>query len=219
MRQHLIPLIFALIAALLFLSGTLDDLVPLRVLVKATPALLLAYMLRGRDDVMARTHRPALVFCAAGDAILDLPVDAFVPGLLSFLVAQSLFAAGMYRDAPRFGGWVGAVVAAYLITMYAWIWPGLGPLWLPVFIYVCVIGAMIWRAGARLVARGHKGASRGLVGAVSFGISDSMIAVDRFVAGWDVPHLWIMLTYWLGILGLTAGAVYRDRRETWAPTL
>jgi alkenylglycerophosphocholine/alkenylglycerophosphoethanolamine hydrolase len=76
-----------------------------------------------------------------------------------------------------------------------------------------VIGTMRWRAAARV---GHTGRPKraewlGLSGALLFGLSDTLIAVDRFVAPLPDVRWPIMLLDWSGQWGIAASAVSPER--------
>jgi uncharacterized membrane protein YhhN len=74
----------------------------------------------------------------------------------------------------------------------------------PVIVYVVVICAMMWRAAARLGGSpaGLFSESAALAGAVLFGASDSLIALDRFHAPARGGRYAIILLYWLGQWGI-----------------
>ena len=65
---------------------------------------------------------------------------------------------------------------------------------------------MMWRAAAR-VRPGERAGWMALAGALSFGLSDTLLALHRFRA--PVPGAWylVILTYWAGQLGIAASAV------------
>lgn len=73
--------------------------------------------------------------------------------------------------------------------------PGLGALWMPVALYAGLLLAMMWRALAASLASARWEAASG---ALLFGLSDSLIALDRFAA--EIPGVrWpVMATYWAG---------------------
>jgi uncharacterized membrane protein YhhN len=149
----------------------------------------------------------ALVFCIAGDVFLMLPRDAFVPGLASFAVAQILFAVSF---AVRGVSVTGIVVAVVLVLATSSVLArrfiaalrnadqrSLIP---PIVIYMLVISAMV-------VTAISSGNAAGIVGAILFMASDSLIAEERFVKRrWWQP-LTIIVTYHLALAGLVLGSV------------
>lgn len=139
-----------------------------------------------------------LVASLAGDVALMLPGDRFVVGLGCFLVAHLLYIGAFASDG---GGArdLGMALAVGLIAvaMLLYLWPALGELQLPVLAYVTVIGVMAWQALARWRRLGSEGAAFAAVGAVSFLVSDSALAIRRFRVEFPLASVAVMTTYWL----------------------
>lgn len=149
----------------------------------------------------------ALVFCIAGDVFLMLPRDAFVPGLASFAVAQILFAVSF---AVRDVSVTGIVVAVILVLATSSVLArrfikalrnadqhSLIP---PIVVYMLVISAMVVSA----IASGN---AVGIVGAILFMASDSLIAEERFVQRRRWQPVTIIVTYHLALAGLVLALV------------
>jgi uncharacterized membrane protein YhhN len=147
----------------------------------------------------------ALVFCIAGDVFLMLPRDAFVPGLASFAVAQVLFAASFAVGDVSV---MRLVIALLLVAATSSILArrfisalkrldqrNLVP---PIVVYMAVISAMVVCAIA-------SGKVLGIIGAVLFMASDSLIAEERFVQQRRWQPLTIIITYHLALTGFTLG--------------
>jgi uncharacterized membrane protein YhhN len=155
----------------------------------------------------------ALLLSALGDLLLDLDGlrgDLFIAGLGSFLLAQLCYAGLFWRhrssDARRW--WL---VLAYLPVaglLASQILPGVGDLVLPVGGYLLAISAMV--TGAALTDR----PLLLLAGAVSFAISDTVLAFDRFLHPVPAAGILIMGTYYLGQGLICAGALQATRRST-----
>jgi uncharacterized membrane protein YhhN len=79
---------------------------------------------------------------------------------------------------------------------------------IPVALYVIVISTMLWRAAARLGAPGvpQRSGQLGLIGAILFTASDSVLAFNLFVTPVPLADVIIMVTYWLGQLGISLSA-------------
>jgi uncharacterized membrane protein YhhN len=137
-----------------------------------------------------------LVFSLAGDVFLMLPHDRFVPGLASFLLAHFCYIAAFVssvglRVTPR-------LIAPYVIydtALMVLLWPHLGPLTMPVAVYGVVLVAMAWQAAERWAVLRSGPALGAAVGGVLFVLSDSVIAVNRFVAPFRASRLVIMTAY------------------------
>jgi alkenylglycerophosphocholine/alkenylglycerophosphoethanolamine hydrolase len=194
--------------ALLYFVGLAADLPALCLAVKPFPALALAaWVARRCPRLLGRLTATGLVLSATGDVLLE--IGLFLPGLLAFLAAHLCYVAAFLTADRRpalaralpFLAWGGGALALLR--------PGLGPMAVPVAVYVAVICAMMWRAAGRLGSPGTPAlaATLGLAGAVAFGASDTLIAFDRFAD--PIPGVrWpIMVLYWLGQSGIAASAV------------
>lgn len=150
-----------------------------------------------------------LVFSLAGDIFLMLPRDRFIAGLSSFLVAHVLYILAFSQglSAPNFAAALPFVVLAG--AYYALLWPQLGPLKLPVAVYVAAIAVMAWFAAARWIE--HTSLLPGLAcaGACLFVVSDAALAWNRFRGGFRGAQTVVLSTYfsaqWLIALSLGAG--------------
>jgi uncharacterized membrane protein YhhN len=164
-------------------------------------------VLRGPRDAYARSLAAGLFASAVGDVLL---VDGgmFVWGLAAFLVAHLFYLGAFLVDVRR-------RAAARLLPFLAWgalgfaaIRPGLGTLEAPVVAYIGVLMAMMWRAAARLgfSPRGRESALWGAGGALLFGLSDTLLALDRFRGEVPAARYLVILLYWAGQLGLARSA-------------
>lgn len=196
----------AIAAALLYLTGLVGG--PARLALKPVPVLALAAW------VAWRCHRPlgwltaaGLLLSAVGDVLLE--TGRFLPGLCAFLCAHLAYVAAFVSVTRRPALARALPFVAWGAGAFALLGPGLGSMALPVAAYVAVIMIMMWRAAARLGS--HRtpalAALVGLAGAVAFGLSDTLIALDRFDAPIAGVRLPIMLLYWLGQWGIAASAV------------
>ncbi|MEO7105448.1 MAG: lysoplasmalogenase family protein [Rhodoferax sp.] len=141
----------------------------------------------------------ALVFSLVGDVFLMLPGNYFIPGLASFLVAH-LFYIALFRQGQV---WFPnkkalACVLAVGAAMYAIVWGGLGNpvLKIAVAAYVSVIALMAAQAIGRAIVKGDAAARWVALGACIFMVSDSLIAINKFVTPVGLSSLWILATYY-----------------------
>lgn len=138
-----------------------------------------------------------------GDIALMLPFDAFVPGLIAFLLAHVCYIVA-FRAGFKAGK--GLVMAGALLALFAGInlaglWPLLpADLRIPVVVYVLVLALMATLALARAWSRTSNGAAPGTnwaaIGAVLFVISDCTLAWDRFGGGLPFASLCVLATYY-----------------------
>jgi uncharacterized membrane protein YhhN len=194
--------------ALLFCVGLAAELPALRLAAKPFPALALAaWVALGCRGRLGRLTAAGLALSAIGDLLLE--AGAFLPGLLAFLSAHVAYLAAFLSADRRPALGRALPFLAWGLGAFAVLRPGLGSMAAPVAVYVTVICLMMWRAAARVGSPGTPAlaAAVGLAGALAFGASDTLIALDRFVE--PIPGVrWpIMLLYWLGQWAIAASAV------------
>lgn len=206
-------LVLALAAAVVFFYAITVGDAQLALISKGIPVIALMLWLRSAPaGSYRRWISLGLLFSLAGDLLLAWPSDLFVFGLGAFLLGHLCYVFAYLSDtrhlAPK------ALLAAVIVGggMFSVLASQpLGPLLIPVALYALTIGAMLWRALARIgcAGVGRQSALLAAIGAALFVLSDSMIGINRFVIPFDSAHYAIMLTYWLGQLGIAASAMYR----------
>lgn len=166
-------------------------------------ALVFALAWRARPAVSARYRHFVLagIACSlAGDVLLMLPGDLFVPGLVAFLLGHACFIAALLGDS-RFAVPVWPLLAclAYGIANLVALWGAIAaPLRVPVIVYVAVLCSMAGQALARAL-RGEAPARLAARGALLFMLSDSVLAWDRFRGPLPLASLWVLATYYLAL--------------------
>jgi alkenylglycerophosphocholine hydrolase len=208
MRWRLTLAGLGFLAAAAFIVGLGLDLPALRFLSKPLPVLCLATAVAAQPrDPLARALTLGLVVSAVGDALLE--GGLFLPGLLAFLGAHVAYATGFFLDTRRPAFLRALPFAAWGAVIYGFLFPNLGHLAAPVFLYLLAICVVMWRAAARIGAQGLPRASEwaGLLGALAFAASDTLIALDRFHAPLPAAPLPIILLYWAGQCGLAGAAL------------
>ena len=140
-----------------------------------------------------------LALSMVGDVCLLMP-QGFLAGLVAFLLAHVCYIALFQRDAPWLASRLGlaACIAAGAVA-YGYLWTHGLPtaMRIPVAIYVLVIGLMAAQALGRATVL-HTAAARTVAwGAVSFMVSDTVLALDRFVQPIAGAYLWVLGTYYL----------------------
>jgi uncharacterized membrane protein YhhN len=137
-----------------------------------------------------------LVFSLIGDAALMFPDKLFSAGLIAFLVAQVLYIFAFRTPAGQSVSFLTFLpFILYGLLMFFLLAPGLGPMKLPVLVYIGAITAMAGFAASRYV---HLGGTRPLlafVGAILFLISDSVLAYDRFGKKVPLARVLVLGTY------------------------
>lgn len=167
------------------------------------------------------------VFSVCGDILLMFPesgagsessIDFFMFGLIAFLIGH-LFYAVAFSLKDRMGSGNRPPLAPvrvvpfilFAIPTMLVLWPNLGAMAIPVLVYMLVILSMGWRASARVgFATENKSAQwAGCIGAISFILSDTIIAMNKFHEPIEGERYLIMITYWAGQL-LIARSVHYD---------
>jgi uncharacterized membrane protein YhhN len=138
-----------------------------------------------------------LICSLAGDVFLMLPSDQFIAGLASFLVAHLCYLAAFAGSGGDFRNLKAAAVFLIAGAMLAMLWPTLGPLRIPVTVYVTVIATMAWQAIARWQRLGRFDAQLAAIGAVVFLLSDASLAWRKFRGEFPGSVLVVLGTYWL----------------------
>jgi alkenylglycerophosphocholine/alkenylglycerophosphoethanolamine hydrolase len=148
----------------------------------------------------------ALVCCLVGDVLLMLPKDLFIPGLAAFLVGHVLFIVGLTQPpsppgVPPFSFSVTGLVVASLVVVAVEAAPGTvlvralvrngqRALIPPVCLYVVAIVTMV-------VLAANVGSTVAALGAAFFLLSDTLLAIGRFVRPVPQGSLAVHVTYHL----------------------
>ncbi len=155
----------------------------------------------------------ALVLSMVGDALL-IPKGSkkiFLAGLLAFLLAHVAFIPAFVLRGVDVRGVIGCavVVAGPIVLVLRWLRPKVkGSMWVAVCAYVFVISAMVCTA-AGCVLRGfdeNDGVTPVLmVGALTFWLSDIIVARERFVSPGYVNRVFGIPLYFFAQLLLIQG--------------
>lgn len=177
--------------------------------VKAIPAIALSILaLTAVSGLTGKLLFVALLFCAAGDVALALEGEQFFfIGLVFFLIAQILFIVTFCRDLKKRKSRLPiiAVLIIYAAIMALILKPSLGELMIPIFFYIAVITTM----GVFAALRASE-SKLVLYGALSFIVSDSIIAINRFTVPIPASGYITMATYYLAIFLITYGYTRRS---------
>jgi uncharacterized membrane protein YhhN len=179
------------------------------------PCLLLAVN-ESSEFATKKLLLSALVFSWIGDVVLlfaDKGELYFIFGLVSFLIAHILFIVlfikqEAYKTPNKALFGLGVVfVAGYLFVMLTVLFPTLGDLKIPVSVYAFTIslmlvmairGGLTWRNPMNLLI---------LNGAISFVVSDSILAMNKFYTELPNASLLIMSTYLIAQYLITFGVL------------
>lgn len=155
----------------------------------------------------------ALTASFVGDLLLMVPgTEWFLGGVAAFLVAQALLLALLLpRTAGRplvlpVAGYL--VVFAGLLLLLGAAVGGLLPVLAVYGAVLCAMGAVASRGGLVLA-----------LGGASFVVSDALLAIAKFLPGWDQPvvHIVTMATYSAAQALIALGVLRLDWRRAGAP--
>jgi len=138
----------------------------------------------------------ALFVSCLGDIFLAIrSSDYFVQGLGSFLIAHLLYVSIFFRrrssgEKTHLQNLLYGLVLIAAVLMMVFLWDHLGALKAPVFIYICVISIMTLTA-----INSRYPALLIVPGTVSFMISDSLIAINKFLVTVPFASTAIWVTY------------------------
>ncbi len=151
----------------------------------------------------------ALLGSLAGDLFL-MVAGFFIPGLVSFLLAHLCYIVLFRRDAPWFAH-RGALLATLTLAggMYAFLWQGGLPpaLRAPVAAYVLVIALMAAQAWARWQVLRDRPTLWVALGACCFMLSDSLLAINRFVQPLPWSQVWVLSSYYAAQVLIVVGVL------------
>ena len=150
----------------------------------------------------------ALLFSAAGGVALELEAGKyFIVGLVFFLLAHVMYIVTFSRDLKAQKSRIPVVVllVIYGLIMAFVLRPGLKEMALPVYFYLVVITTM----GIFAALRASK-SKLVLYGAISFIVSDSILAINKFLVPIPASDYLIMITYYLAQFLIVYGFVRSD---------
>jgi len=137
-----------------------------------------------------------LAFSLLGDIFLMLPKERFIEGLASFLVAHIAYLVAFYQlFEPQVTYWWVALLMLIAFTFYRLLADKLGPLKIPVIVYISVIMSMVWMAGELYWQNPSYMSLTLLIGAVVFACSDSSLAWNKFKQPFKGAQWAILSTY------------------------
>lgn len=152
--------------------------------------------------------------------------DLFVFGLASFLICHifyiSAFVGNIRKSNYKLSGVNKFILSLlpifYLIVLYTYLYPHIAnneqnkPFLIPVSVYAVTIVTMSLCALWRIGSSNKISTALIILGAFTFMISDSLIALNKFVSPFQHANLFIMLTYCLAQLWITTGTIQHHQK-------
>lgn len=175
-------------------------------IIKVIPIVLLAgAVFKTKPSSIRSILLLALVFSGVGDLLLAF--NAFIYGVAAFLLAQLSYAVLFrYHWQGIQNRWPLSVLLIIYMLGMAWLLiPSLGNLQLPVIAYLLTIAAM-----GLLAIQSSLSMRWAVLGAMLFIISDSFIAINKFINAFPFETYWIMTTYYGAQFMLVTGFLNSD---------
>jgi alkenylglycerophosphocholine/alkenylglycerophosphoethanolamine hydrolase len=178
---------------------------PFDYIIKTIPVLSLAVLaFAGIPGRKGKLIGVGLLFSGAGDIILEIDgTGLFVYGLGAFLIAHLFYIAAFIRqpEISRSRLPVPLAICVYGVIMGVVLFPHLGDMLIPVAVYLLIVLGM--GISAALGTTNH---SLVVAGAALFILSDSFIAINRFLVPVPLSGLLIMTTYYMAQFLITFGS-------------
>lgn len=198
-------LFFAL--SILYLALLSFDPLTISWLIKILPIMVLVIAVSSTPFFPGKTLLLlALAFSATGDILLEQGL--FVPGIGAFLIAQLHYGGFFARNWSSLKTrWpISGIILVFMLVMAFLLAPYLGELKLPVFAYLVVIGFM-----GLLATQSNMSLKWSVFGAFVFILSDSFIAIDRFLSPLPMGDYVVMTSYYGAQWMIIQGALNKYR--------
>lgn len=164
----------------------------------ATTILILLLALTAPNNRYKIVVVLGLLFSLMGDIFLMLPSDQFLIGLICFLITHICYIIAFLADS-RFGRplWPYVLLTAIGLIIFTALSRGIETsMKVPVAIYAGALSFMTAQAIARNLQQRSTGSLFAAIGAVLFLISDTILALDRFLTPFEASHAVILATYY-----------------------
>jgi uncharacterized membrane protein YhhN len=193
-----------LASAVLFISLLTMLPYPADFVLKAMPAASLAVLaFLAVSGLKGKLLSMSLLFCAAADMVLLLAGGKyFIIGLGLFLIAHLLFLITFSRDIRARKSQIPIIlmVILYALLNAFVIAPYLKEMAIPVYIYMAVLALMVVFAAMRVSKNDWT-----LYGAIVFMVSDTMLAINKFMRPVPAVDYLCMTTYFLALFLIVFG--------------
>jgi uncharacterized membrane protein YhhN len=157
-----------------------------------------------------------------GDIFLELDddygMDMFIPGLVSFLIAHLFYIRAFYGKIQSTTMFVGIpIVVVYYLTVMSQLLPKAeSDLRIPVALYGFAISAMAFLSLNRYFSPQENSQSKllSLLGSLSFVVSDTVLAFNKFSSPIGNAKKIVMITYYGGQLLIAASTQFVNTNKT-----
>jgi uncharacterized membrane protein YhhN len=189
--------------------------VPLNYIIKVIPiTCLLIITVANTEKTEKLLLSAALIFSGAGDIVLRTDIEnLFVTGLVLFLIAHIFYLICFFNNFrfKRASIPLNIFIIAYAVFAGFLLKNTPEPFFIPVFIYLFIITVMALGAGFYSTGNRHKTSHLVYTGAALFMISDTLIAVNKFLFQFDYSNALIIFLYYLAQFLIINGIVLKNK--------
>ncbi|AKA34030.1 lysoplasmalogenase [Flagellimonas lutaonensis] len=213
--QRFLWLFFAIVLLELVACSN-DSLAGVRFISKPAITISLLIFLFFQSELPARAKKflgLGLLFSLSGDVLLMFDESSplfFIGGLLSFLLAHLMYLSVFLKKsmfAKKSTLVYGNLLALYALAILYLILPNVGNLLPYVIVYMLVLLLLVLVAFLRKPFTNSVSYRLFLFGALSFMVSDSLLALNKFYLAFEMAAVAIMLTYALAQLLIVLGGI------------
>lgn len=149
-----------------------------------------------------------LFFSLIGDMFLLDKTRFFIPGLISFLLAQLVYIlAFLTLPINQYHLWLIVPFVLFGLIVVKLLSSSIGKMFFPVLVYIVAIAGMGWAATERAIMLKSAGGIITAIGAYSFMISDVILAINKFKFPFRAAEGFILGTYyfaqWCIVVGIS----------------
>lgn len=148
----------------------------------------------------------------SGSLFFMLGLGAFLIGHICYIVGFRMTTKPQYASILKKRPYVILPVLLYVVIIFMYLQPHLGSLFVPVFVYMLVISTMLIVAIDRLGKVQMRSYLSILIGAIAFVISDSLLAINKFVGAFPLAGFAVMLTYLAAQYYIASGSLQQVER-------
>jgi len=209
-------IIFLFIVIVGFICNSIDGLSSLHYITK--PAILTSLIIffwKNSNHLLSKTRNLmllALIFSLLGDVLLMFVFNSanfFISGLIAFLIAHVFYIITFLKSRNKEKSPIpfSVLLLIYGALIFYFLSCGLGEMFIPVVVYMCIILLMAITAFLRKGSVPNVSYKFVFFGAILFMISDSLLALNKFYLPFSFADTSIIFTYALAQIFIVFGVI------------
>lgn len=218
LKKNFVILFLIIVALVLFASSTHNFILEIIFKPLIVISLLIYLFIQGGHKGKAVSFAiSGLILSLLGDVFLifqDKHPLFFIAGLVSFLLAHVSYIFYYRRSSDSISqkkinnkAFIILLMMVYGIVFYMLLYNNLGGLKVPVFVYTTVLISMNIFALNRFGKVNDKSFKLIMTGAICFALSDSLLALNKFLIPLPLAGVWILATYAAAQYFITQGVL------------